>query len=119
MDKPSALKALQWWGSSKRDLLSLPAPVVDFFGFALYLAQDGRKHEQTKPLSGLRFRRRAGIEPSTPCGSRVRYTQSRYGSDPRASQSSGADRQGVIAMKKQRVVRSEEHTSELQSLRHL
>src|ERR1017187_3187450 len=47
----------------------------------------------------------ARIEPSTPCGSRVPYTQSRYGSDPRASQSSGADRQGVIAMKKQRVVR--------------
>jgi phage-related protein len=26
---------------------------VDFFGFALYLAQDGRKHEQAKPLSGF------------------------------------------------------------------
>ena len=26
---------------------------MDFFGFALYLAQDGRKHEQAKPLSGF------------------------------------------------------------------
>jgi phage-related protein len=40
-------------GSSKRDLLCLPAPVVDFFGFALYLAQDGKGHEQAKPLSGF------------------------------------------------------------------
>ena len=53
MDKPPSLKPLQWVGSSKRDLLSLPAPVVDFFGFALYLAQDGSKHEQAKPLSGF------------------------------------------------------------------
>jgi phage-related protein len=27
--------------------------VVDLFGFALYLAQDGKKHEQTKPLRGF------------------------------------------------------------------
>jgi phage-related protein len=47
------LKPLYWVGSSKRDLLSLPAPVVDLFGFALYLAQDGKKHEQAKPLAGF------------------------------------------------------------------
>src|SRR3974390_218803 len=47
------LKPLHWIGSSKRDLLSLPAPVVDLFGFALYLAQDGKKHEQAKPLKGF------------------------------------------------------------------
>jgi phage-related protein len=40
-------------GSSKRDLLSLPKPVVDFFGYALYLAQDGKKHGQAKPLKGF------------------------------------------------------------------
>ena len=40
-------------GSSKRDLLTLPGPVVDLFGFAFYLAQDGRKHEQAKPLKGF------------------------------------------------------------------
>jgi phage-related protein len=53
MDKTPSLKPLFWVGSSKRDLLSLPEPVVDLFGFALYLAQDGRKHEQAKPLRGF------------------------------------------------------------------
>ena len=47
------MKPLHWVGSSKRDLLSLPEPVVDLFGFALYLAQDGKKHEQAKPLRGF------------------------------------------------------------------
>jgi phage-related protein len=40
-------------GSSKRDLRSLPDPVEDLFGYALYLAQDGKKHEQAKPLKGF------------------------------------------------------------------
>jgi phage-related protein len=53
MDKPPSLKPLYWVGSSKRDLLSLPKPVVDFFGYALYLAQDGKKHGQAKPLKGF------------------------------------------------------------------
>ena len=53
MDKTPSLKPLYWVGSSKRDLLSLPGPVVDLFGFALYLAQDGRKHDQAKPLRGF------------------------------------------------------------------
>jgi phage-related protein len=53
MDKPPSLKPLHWVGSSKRDLISLPPPVVDLFGFALYLAQDGKKHEQAKPLRGF------------------------------------------------------------------
>ena len=35
-DKESANpKPLYWAGSSKRDLLTLPDPVVDFFGYAL------------------------------------------------------------------------------------
>ena len=53
MDNTPSLKPLYWVGSSKRDLLSLPGPVVDLFGFALFLAQDGRKHEQAKPLRGF------------------------------------------------------------------
>jgi phage-related protein len=53
MDNTSSLKPLYWVGSSKRDLLSLPGLVVDLFGFALFLAQDGRKHEQAKPLRGF------------------------------------------------------------------
>jgi phage-related protein len=53
MDKPPSLKPLYWVGSSKRDLRSLPSPVEDLFGYALYLAQDGKKHEQAKPLKGF------------------------------------------------------------------
>ena len=53
MESHRSLTPLHWVGSSKRDLLSLPAPVVDLFGFALYLAQDGKKHEQAKPLRGF------------------------------------------------------------------
>jgi len=53
MESRPSLKPLHWVGSSKRDLLSLPEPVVDLFGFALYLAQDGKKHEQAKPLRGF------------------------------------------------------------------
>jgi len=53
MESRPSLKPLRWVGSSKRDLLSLPGPVVDLFGFALYLAQDGKKHEQAKPLKGF------------------------------------------------------------------
>jgi phage-related protein len=46
-------KPLYWVGSSKRDLMALPAEVVDIFGYALYLAQIGRKHEQARPLKGF------------------------------------------------------------------
>jgi phage-related protein len=53
MDKPPSLKPLYWVGSSKRDLRSLPGPVEDLFGYALFLAQDGKKHEQAKPLKGF------------------------------------------------------------------
>lgn len=53
MDKPPSLKPLYWVGSSKRDLLSMPGPVEDLFGYALYLAQDCKKHEQAKPLKGF------------------------------------------------------------------
>ena len=40
-------------GSSKRDLLALPETVVHVFGYALYLAQTGKKHDQAKPLKGF------------------------------------------------------------------
>ena len=38
--------------SSKRDLLAMPDEVQDVFGYALYLAQAGSKHDQAKPLRG-------------------------------------------------------------------
>lgn len=46
-------KPLEWIGSSKKDLMALPAQVVDVFGYALYLAQTGGRHEQAKPLRGF------------------------------------------------------------------
>jgi phage-related protein len=46
-------RPLEWIGSSKKDLMALPAQVVDVFGYALYLAQTGERHEQAKPLRGF------------------------------------------------------------------
>ncbi len=47
------MKPLFWVGSSKKDLLGMPEQVVDVFGYALYLAQSGNKHQQAKPLKGF------------------------------------------------------------------
>jgi phage-related protein len=46
-------RLLVWLGSSKKDLRALPADVVDTFGYALFLAQSGRRHENTKVLRGF------------------------------------------------------------------
>lgn len=46
-------RPLFWVGSSKKDLKALPADVQDVFGYALFLAQIGKKHPQAKPLSGF------------------------------------------------------------------
>lgn len=51
MSEPS--KPLLWVASSKKDLMALPSEVQDVFGYALHLAQEGRKHEQAKPLKGF------------------------------------------------------------------
>lgn len=48
-----AVKDLFWIGSSKKDLMDMPAEVQEVFGYALYLAQDGGKHSQAKPMKGL------------------------------------------------------------------
>lgn len=40
-------------GGAKKDLCALPAGVVDAFGYALYLAQCGKRHESTKVLRGF------------------------------------------------------------------
>jgi phage-related protein len=47
------LKPLAWLASTKRDLMALPEEVIDTFGYALHLAQTGKKHEQAKPLHGF------------------------------------------------------------------
>jgi phage-related protein len=46
-------KPHEWIGSSKKDLMALPAQVVDVVGYALYLAQTGGYHDQAKPLRGF------------------------------------------------------------------
>jgi phage-related protein len=37
----------------EEDLKALPDEVMDVFGYALFLAQTGRKHDQAKPLQGF------------------------------------------------------------------
>jgi len=49
----SALKPLYWVGSSKKDIALMPEEVQDIFGYALYLAQIGQKHDDAKPLKGF------------------------------------------------------------------
>jgi len=49
----SAVKPLYWMGSSKKDIALMPDEVQDIFGYALYLAQIGKKHEDAKPLKGF------------------------------------------------------------------
>ncbi len=46
-------KPLVWMGSSKKDLLKLPSSVIDVFGYALYLAQTGGRHPDSKILRGF------------------------------------------------------------------
>ena len=46
-------KTLHWVGSSRKDIREMPEEVRDTFGFALFLAQQGQKHEQAKPLRGF------------------------------------------------------------------
>jgi phage-related protein len=50
---PSFQKSLEWIGSSRKDLMALPADVRRFFGFALSLAQSGDKHDAAKVLKGF------------------------------------------------------------------
>lgn len=50
---PVQMRRLEWIGSAKKDLQALPEEVVHVFGYALYLAQTGSKHDQAKPLRGF------------------------------------------------------------------
>jgi phage-related protein len=47
------VKPVFWIGSSCKDIQTMPELVRRTFGFALYLAQQGQKHYQTKPLKGF------------------------------------------------------------------
>jgi len=48
-----SLKPVIWVGSSRRDLRVFPELVQDHMGYALYIAQRGGKHRDTKTLSGF------------------------------------------------------------------
>ena len=52
IEEPS-LKPVIWVGSSRKDLRAFPDPVQDHMGYALYVAQRGGKHRDTKTLSGF------------------------------------------------------------------
>ncbi|WP_294106297.1 type II toxin-antitoxin system RelE/ParE family toxin [Sphingomonas sp.] len=43
---------VHWVGSSKKDLLAFPEPVVSAIGYALGVAQLGGKHPHAKPWKG-------------------------------------------------------------------
>jgi phage-related protein len=47
------LKPVIWVGTSLNDLREFPAPVQDHMGYALYVAQSGGKHPDSKVLSGF------------------------------------------------------------------
>lgn len=47
-------KELIWIGSSKEDLSAFPDDVKLVMGFALRVAQQGRKHRRAKPLKGYK-----------------------------------------------------------------
>ena len=47
------LKPVIWVGSSLRDLCEFPEPVQDHVGYALYVAQQGGKHRDSKALMGF------------------------------------------------------------------
>jgi phage-related protein len=48
-----AVKPIIWIGSTRADLSSFPEDVKDSMGFALYVAQQGGKHADAKPLRGF------------------------------------------------------------------
>jgi phage-related protein len=47
------MKPLYWIASSRKDIETMPDPVQSDFGYALYLAQTGEKHDSAKPLHGF------------------------------------------------------------------
>jgi phage-related protein len=48
------LKPIEWISSSLEDLRKFPEDVQQMMGFALYLAQLGKKHPDAKPLKGFK-----------------------------------------------------------------
>jgi phage-related protein len=53
MSEAPSLEPLIWVGSSRKDFCEFPEPVEDHMGYALYLAQRGAKHRDSKTLRGF------------------------------------------------------------------
>jgi phage-related protein len=53
MTGETSFKPVVWIGSSLKDLREFPDPVQDHMGYALYVAQQGGKHRDAKPLAGF------------------------------------------------------------------
>jgi len=53
MTEEPPLKPVVWVGSSRKDLRTFPDPVQSHMGYAVYVAQRGGKHRDTKVLSGF------------------------------------------------------------------
>jgi phage-related protein len=49
----SSLKPVLWVGACRAELASFPDEVKDAVGYALYIAQQGGKHPDAKPLRGF------------------------------------------------------------------
>ncbi|HEX5279690.1 MAG TPA: type II toxin-antitoxin system RelE/ParE family toxin [Micropepsaceae bacterium] len=47
------LKPVEWVGSTYREFISFPEAVQQEMGYALYLAQTGRRHVSAKPMKGF------------------------------------------------------------------
>ena len=53
MTEEKTLKPILWVGSSKRDLIAMPANVITDFGYGLYQVQRGEYPDIGKTLSGF------------------------------------------------------------------
>ncbi|MGH7072707.1 MAG: type II toxin-antitoxin system RelE/ParE family toxin [Stellaceae bacterium] len=52
MTEEAPRKPVIWVGLSRKDFGAFPDPVKDRMGYALYVAQQGGKHADAKPLKG-------------------------------------------------------------------
>lgn len=46
------MRDVSWIGSAKADLLEFPTDVISAIGYAIFVAQNGGKHQSAKPLKG-------------------------------------------------------------------
>jgi phage-related protein len=53
MSDAAPFKPVIWVGSSRKDFREFPDPVQDHMGYALFVAQRGARHRDTKALSGF------------------------------------------------------------------